>query len=332
MQIDGRPIGRGRARGRPRPRAGGGARRRARARRGADAVRGADRGGVPRCWPRPASRPASSRRAWAGATTPPRVVDARVVGLTNVGLDHQRVLGDTREEILAEKLAVLGRGAALCVGVVDDALYAQRGASWPRPPARAASASAPGAGEGLPLPGRLPARRRRARAPPGRAVARAARARSRARDGRARRGRSAGPARARSRGSRRSCSTARTTPRACGRSCGELDGELGKRRPRVGVLALQDDKPVAEMLAALAPALDARRRDDQRTRGPCARAARRGARRRGARGGLRRRRRRAEPFIALARARERAGAGGAVVVTGSLYLLERLRAAALEAR
>ncbi len=39
-----------------------------------------------------------------------------------------------------------------------------------------------------------------------------------------------------------------------------------------------------------------------------------------------------EPFIALSRARERAGAGGAVVVTGSLYLLERLRAAALEAR
>ena len=40
----------------------------------------------------------------------------------------------------------------------------------------------------------------------------------------------------------------------------------------------------------------------------------------------------AEPFIALSRARERAGAGGAVLVTGSLYLLERLRAAALEAR
>jgi folylpolyglutamate synthase/dihydropteroate synthase len=40
----------------------------------------------------------------------------------------------------------------------------------------------------------------------------------------------------------------------------------------------------------------------------------------------------AEAFIALARARDRAGAAGAVLVTGSLYLLERLRAAALEAR
>jgi folylpolyglutamate synthase/dihydropteroate synthase len=38
-----------------------------------------------------------------------------------------------------------------------------------------------------------------------------------------------------------------------------------------------------------------------------------------------------DPHAALARARERAGARGAVVVTGSLYLLERLRAGALEA-
>ena len=80
-----------------------------------------------------------------------RVVNARVVGLTNVGLDHQRVLGDTREEILAEKLAVLEPGAALCVGVVDDELYARAAAL-----AAAAGASceriAAGAGEGLPLP------------------------------------------------------------------------------------------------------------------------------------------------------------------------------------
>jgi folylpolyglutamate synthase/dihydropteroate synthase len=40
----------------------------------------------------------------------------------------------------------------------------------------------------------------------------------------------------------------------------------------------------------------------------------------------------AEPFIALARARERAGSKGVVVVTGSLYLLERVRTAALESR
>jgi folylpolyglutamate synthase/dihydropteroate synthase len=39
-----------------------------------------------------------------------------------------------------------------------------------------------------------------------------------------------------------------------------------------------------------------------------------------------------DPLAALALARRRAGPGGAVVVAGSLYLLERLRAAALESR
>jgi folylpolyglutamate synthase/dihydropteroate synthase len=80
-----------------------------------------------------------------------RVVNARVVGLTNVGLDHQRVLGETRELILAEKVAVLERGAALCVGVVDDALYASAAAL-----AAGAGASCEridaGAGDDLPLP------------------------------------------------------------------------------------------------------------------------------------------------------------------------------------
>ena len=38
-------------------------------------------------------------------------IDARVVLLTNVGLEHTDVLGSTREEIAAEKLAVAGPGA-----------------------------------------------------------------------------------------------------------------------------------------------------------------------------------------------------------------------------
>lgn len=40
-------------------------------------------------------------------------IDARVVLLTNVGLEHTDVLGDTREKIAAEKLAVAGPGAAV---------------------------------------------------------------------------------------------------------------------------------------------------------------------------------------------------------------------------
>jgi dihydrofolate synthase/folylpolyglutamate synthase len=44
------------------------------------------------------------------------VLDARVVALTNVGLDHTKVLGETREEIAAEKLAVVSPDATLVVG------------------------------------------------------------------------------------------------------------------------------------------------------------------------------------------------------------------------
>jgi len=41
------------------------------------------------------------------------VIDARVVLLTNVGLEHTDVLGDTREEIAREKLAVAGTHATV---------------------------------------------------------------------------------------------------------------------------------------------------------------------------------------------------------------------------
>ena len=43
-------------------------------------------------------------------------IDARVVLLTNVGLEHTNVLGDTREAIAAEKLAVAGPNAIVVLG------------------------------------------------------------------------------------------------------------------------------------------------------------------------------------------------------------------------
>ena len=43
------------------------------------------------------------------------VLDARVVVLTNVALEHTEVLGTTREEIAAEKLAVISPGAVVIV-------------------------------------------------------------------------------------------------------------------------------------------------------------------------------------------------------------------------
>jgi len=44
------------------------------------------------------------------------VLDARVVVLTNVALDHTEHLGETREAIAAEKLAVVGDGATVVLG------------------------------------------------------------------------------------------------------------------------------------------------------------------------------------------------------------------------
>ena len=259
-----------------------------------------------------------------------RVINARVVGLTNVGLDHQRVLGDTRELILAEKLAVLERGASLCVGVVDDELYALAAAL-------AAEAGAtceriePGAGDRLPLPAAylredaalalrlaefmlVPRELDRAHAigalaaavPPGRLELIA--------------------------GKPAILLDGAHNAEGIAALVRELDGVLGKRRPRIGVIGLQEDKPHVAMLELLAPGLDALIATSSGHEGharalpvqelaDAARAA-----------GFGEVMAESEPFIALSRARDRAGAGGAVVVTGSLYLLERLRAAALEAR
>lgn len=44
------------------------------------------------------------------------VLDARIVVLTNVSLDHTDVLGDTREQIAKEKLAVVTAGAIVVLG------------------------------------------------------------------------------------------------------------------------------------------------------------------------------------------------------------------------
>jgi dihydrofolate synthase / folylpolyglutamate synthase len=44
------------------------------------------------------------------------VLDAGIVVLTNVALDHTDVLGETREQIAAEKLAVVSPGAVVIVG------------------------------------------------------------------------------------------------------------------------------------------------------------------------------------------------------------------------
>jgi dihydrofolate synthase/folylpolyglutamate synthase len=53
------------------------------------------------------------------------VLDAGIVVLTNVALDHTDVLGDTREQIAAEKLAVVSSGATVVVGEPEwEGVYA----------------------------------------------------------------------------------------------------------------------------------------------------------------------------------------------------------------
>jgi dihydrofolate synthase / folylpolyglutamate synthase len=57
------------------------------------------------------------------------VLDARVVVLTNVSLEHTEVLGETRHEIALEKLAVVAPGATVVLGEPEwEALACERGA------------------------------------------------------------------------------------------------------------------------------------------------------------------------------------------------------------
>src|SRR5262249_57530578 len=58
------------------------------------------------------------------------VLDARVVALTNVSLEHTEVLGETRDEIAREKLAVVAPGATAVLGEPEwEGQAHERGAS-----------------------------------------------------------------------------------------------------------------------------------------------------------------------------------------------------------
>jgi dihydrofolate synthase / folylpolyglutamate synthase len=61
-----------------------------------------------------------------GSLDATNVLEAPIVVLTNVALDHTDVLGDTREQIAAEKLAVVSPGATVIVGEPEwDGVYAE---------------------------------------------------------------------------------------------------------------------------------------------------------------------------------------------------------------
>ncbi len=83
-------------------------------------------------------------------------VDGRVVLLTNVGLEHTAVLGETRVAIATEKLAIAGPGATV---VLPDEEFAELVTDHP-----VLSRRRPRSGSRLP---RTPGQRRRRRTTPG---------------------------------------------------------------------------------------------------------------------------------------------------------------------
>jgi dihydrofolate synthase/folylpolyglutamate synthase len=250
------------------------------------------------------------------------VIGAEVVALTGVALDHVAQLGPTRRAIAGEKLAVVHPGAILLVGDEDAELAAI--VRELAPPAGRIVHLPPGADVEDAPP--LAARGRFQRANLALALA-------------------ACEAFAGERFDRRAALAAAAevvqpgrlevvasdplvvldgahNPQGAAVLAAELDGVAGGRRPRVGVLGIFADKDVDGILDALAPALDrvvATAAGSPRALPAPELAAR-----------LRAHGLEADavepPTAAIARARELAGAGGAVVVAGSLGLLAELAA------
>jgi dihydrofolate synthase/folylpolyglutamate synthase len=101
----------------------------------------------------------------------------------------------------------------------------------------------------------------------------------------------------------------------------ELDRILADRRPRIAVVGLQASKAAAEMLGLLAPHVDALVATDSGHAGSLHPAVLSLAAGEAGIPAVET----ADPLLAVEDARARAGAGGAVIVAGSLYLLARLR-------
>ncbi len=242
------------------------------------------------------------------------VIPSRVQVLTGVGLEHTRWLGPTVRDIAEEKLAVVRDHATLVVGELD-------------PEARAVAERVAGerharlveAGSDAPAMGALGAFQRR-----NFAVAAAA--------AEAFLGRELIPRRWPARPPRRGCRGAWSrwgsapltvidgahNPAGARALAGALPEVFGERRPRVGVLSILDDKDAAGMLEALLPAFDRlvlTRCTNPRALSPGTLASL------VEQIGGPEPETVPEPRRAVARAREIAGAGGAVAATGSIYLV-----------
>ena len=270
------------------------------------------------------------------------VLSAPVVVLTNIALEHTEVLGDTREKIFAEKAAVIKGGDAVfgpLEGLEDEAarVCAAAGARphfWGRElsvtgrPHDFAVHTAKARYEGLSVPSE--ARYQLTNAALAVQAAELLLGRLDAATVRTALARTAVPGRLQV-VAREPLVMADGAHNPAGvRSLLASLSAIEWPRPRVGVLAVMRDKAYSEMLALLAPQLDAvvcTQAGEKRslTAAELAAALRavapaeRGAWSPGPRVDVV-----VEPHAAVARARELAGAGGSVLISGSLFLLEDL--------
>jgi dihydrofolate synthase/folylpolyglutamate synthase len=256
------------------------------------------------------------------------VLDAPVVALTNVGIDHVEQLGGTREAIAAEKLAVLAPGAHLVAGSVDAeiegvirSLSGHAGSVRMLRPGVDVADAPPLAARGRYQRENLALALVASRLLLGdafdrtRAIAAAARV--------------VVPGRLQAIGADPLVLVdGAHNPHGARALAAELPAAIGDLRPLVGVIAILADKDVDGVLDALVPELQAVVATQSAS--PRALPAADLAARVVVRGVS------AEvvtpPSAALARARERAGRRGAVLVSGSLSLLEELAPLLVPAR
>ena len=247
------------------------------------------------------------------------VIPSQVQVLTGVGLEHTRWLGPTITHIAEEKLAVVRDHATLVVGALDpEALAVAERVAAER---SARLITAPEESDGV-----------RLRSPGGFSGAT-----SRSRSRRRRRSSAAGSSPTSSGGpaprpaspagstwSQRGrcwCTTAPTTPLERARSPTALDEVLGGRRPAVLVASILEDKDAAGMLEALLPCFDAAvytRCANPRALSPATLESLHAKLDGPSSESV------ADPRAAVERARELASGRGAVVATGSIYLIADL--------
>jgi len=246
------------------------------------------------------------------------VLRAPIVVLTNVGLEHTRWLGPTIADIAREKLAVVEPGAVLVLGEVTpevEELARATGARIVRPGDESGTLARPARDEARPVGAALPGYQR-----DNFALARAAALErlggldpdvvTRVAE------RISVPGRLQVVGER----PLAILDGAHNPSGVEALAAALPERPFVGVVAILDDKDAAAMLAALRPRCDTfvcAAAPNARALPPATLASL--AQQLGAEAEIV-----PEPRAALARARELAGPDGAVVVTGSIYLVADL--------